>query len=240
MDLIRTIYKELFNVKLLHKAYSSAKGNSIFNEIQVVPDENSRALFKRSEMDYRCMDNMIVCFIRSELLSPPAKEPKKSYVLLVEAFKIRFLLKATKGFLDKTHVASTGSKTVYYFNNKINNVQSSNKYITKIIENFNAASSYDAGTIVNSAGASFAALQPVKSTDAIAITNIAYWKKVLPVEQVVNNADLQDTAAVKPTENCFAVVDIFNTGTINTTYNLFGSSLQLLSPLYTIPFKSKI
>lgn len=240
MDSIKTIYKELFNVKLAHKAYASANGNSIFNEVQVAPDDNTRALFKRYEMDYRCVDNMIVCFIRSELLSPPAKEPKKSYVLLVEAFKIRFLLKATKGFIGKTYVAATGSKSVYYFTNKINNVQSSNKYITKIIENFNAASSYDAGTIVNSAGASFAAVQPVKSTDSIAITNTAFWKKISPVEQVVNNADLQETAVVKPTENCFAVVDIFNTGTTNTTYNLFGSSLELLSPLYTIPFKSKI
>ncbi len=240
MDSIKTIYTELFNVKLEHKAYSSAKGNSIFNELQVGPDENTMALFKRYEMDYRCIDNMIVCFIRSDLLSPPLKEPKKSYVLLVEAFKVRFLLKVTRGFLDKTQVASTGVKTVYYFTNKINNVQSSNKYITKVIETFNAANSYDAGTIVNSAGASFAALQPIKSVDSIAINNTAFWKKLLPVEQVVNNADLQDIAAVNPSENCFAVVDIFNTGTINTTYNLFGSSLQLLSPLYTIPFKSKI
>ena len=240
MDSIKTMYTELFNVKLAHKAYLSAKGNSIFNQIQVAPDENTRALFKRYEIDYRCIDNRIVCFIRSELLSPPAKEPKKSYVLLVEAFKVRFLLKVTRGFIDKTQVASAGVKSVYYFTNKINNVQSSNKYIIKPIENFNAANSYDDGTIVNSAGASFTALQPIKSADSIAITNTAFWKKLLPVEQVVNNADLQDIALVSPSENCFAVVDIFNTGTLNTSYNLFGSSLQLLSPLYTIPFKSKI
>lgn len=240
MDSIKTIYTELFNVKLEHKAYSSAKGNSIFNEVRATPDDNTRALFTRYDMDYRCIDNRIVCFMRSEPLSPPAKEPKKTYVLLVEAFRVRFLLKVTRSFIEKTQVASAGVKTVYYFTNKINNVQSSNKFITKVMENFNAANSYDAGTIVNSAGASFAALQPIKSADLIAITNTAFWKKLLPVEQVVNNADLQDIAVVNPSESCFAVVDIFNTGTINTTYNLFGSSLQLLSPLYSIPFKSKI
>jgi hypothetical protein len=240
MDIIRTIYKELFNVKFVHKAYSSANKTEIFNEVQLVPDENTKVLFNRFGIDYRCTNDTMICFIRSELVTPPAVEPKKPYVPLDAEFKIRFMLTASSGFLNKTYIAAAGSKTVYHFTNKINNVQSSSKYITKVIENYNSAKSYDADTIVNNAGQPFATLQPVNAAGGIAITNPAYWKKVMPSEQVVNNADLEDKAVVKPEENCLAVIDVHKTGTTNATYNLFGSGQQLLSPLYIIPFKSKI
>jgi hypothetical protein len=240
MDIIRTMYKELFNVKLVHKAYSPASKSKIFNEVKIVPDKNTQALFNRFGIGYRCLNNTIVCFIRSELVTPPAAEPKKPYVSLDGAFKVRFLLTASSGFLKNTYVVAAGSKEVYHFTNKINNVQSSSKYITKIIENYNASKSYNAGTVVNNAGQSCVTLQAVNAAGGILITNLAYWKKVLPSEQVVNNADLEDKASVKPEENCFAVIDVYSTGTTNATYDLFGNGQRLLSPVYVIPFKSKI
>ena len=58
----------------------------------------------------------------------------------------------------------------------------------------------------------------------------------------VNNDDLKDVVVVKPGRNCFAVIDIFNNGAINNSYDLFTSSVtqQLKSPAFVIPFKSKI
>jgi hypothetical protein len=240
IDIVRTIYKELFYIKLVHKAYASANGSSIFSEVNVVPDASTKALFKRYEIEYRLINDTIVCFMRSELVTPPNRELKKPFVTLEPEFMIRFLLTASSGFFNRTYIAAAGSSVVYHFTNRINNVQASDRYITKTIENYNAGSSYDAGTVVNSAGEPFASLQPVNAADGIAITNAAYWKKVLPSEQSVNNADIETTAVVKPGEACFAVIDVFNTGTTNATYNLFGSSQQLLSPQFIIPFKSKI
>lgn len=239
-DIIRTIYKELFLIKFEHKAYAASNTAGIFDDIKVVPDEATSILFRRYQIGYRCVHDTVICFMRSELSAPPNKEPKKPFVSLDPEFMIRFLVTATSSFLNKTYTAAAGSKLVYHFTNRINNVQSSNRYISKVMENYVATQSYDAGTVVNNAGEPFVTLQPVNGPDAIAITNTAFWKKVLPSEQVVNNSDLENTASVAPGDTCFAVIDIFNTGTANASYNLFGAGQQLLSPSYFIPFKSKI
>lgn len=238
-EIINTLYKELFNIKLVHPAYATPNGSEIFNQVKVEPDKDTKILFKRLDIDYRCVNDTIICFVRSKLATPPARYPQVSFVTPEADFKIRFLLSVTGNFLGNTYTAAAGSKLVYHFTNTINNVQSSNRYITKVIENYNAANSYDAGTIVNSGGDPFVTLLPVNAAAAISIANNTYWKKVLPSEQVVNNADLQSTDVVKPTATCFAVIDVFNTGTTNAAYNLYGAGQQLLSPLYVIPFKSK-
>lgn len=58
----------------------------------------------------------------------------------------------------------------------------------------------------------------------------------------VNNDDLKNVAVVKPDKTCFGVIDIFNTGAVNSNYELFNEMVtqQMKSPVYSIPFKSKI
>ena len=58
----------------------------------------------------------------------------------------------------------------------------------------------------------------------------------------VNNDDLKNVFTVKPDKTCFGVIDIFNTGAVNSNYALFNENVtqQLKSPAYKIPFKSKI
>jgi len=58
-------------------------------------------------------------------------------------------------------------------------------------------------------------------------------------ETGVNNADLKNVSAVQPEEKCFAVIDIHNNGTINSSYDLFGANNRLLSPIYRIRFLPK-
>lgn len=137
-------------------------------------------------------------------------------------------------------MTSTGSKVVYYFTNRINHVESAKTYISKNIDTSEITKSYDAGVIVSNAGERFATLQPVNSADAIPLSNANFYKKILPLEPMVNNADLADTALVKPATKCFAVIDVFNNGTTNASYNLFGGAKEILSPVYVLPFKSKI
>ncbi len=240
VDVISIIYKELFSVKFIHKAYSPAAGREIFNHLKVIPDENTRSLFSRFGIGYRLVNDTIVCFIRSRLAAPPAREPKQPYVTLDATFQIRLLLFASTVFLSRTFVTATGSKKVYHFTNEINHVQSSSSYINKAVENHDAGKSYDAGTIINSGGEQFVTLNPVNGADGIALTDEGFWKKLLPFEPVVNNADITDTALVKATDNCFAIIDVANTGTTNATYNLYGAGQQLLSPVYVVHFKSKI
>lgn len=240
MDVISTIYKELFQIKLIHKAFTSVSGNQIFEQLNALPDEATQQLFDRLSIGYKCVNDTIICFIQSQLVAPPAKEPKKPFVNITGNVRFRFLLSASNGFFNKTYIAKTGSKVVYYFTNKINNVQSSKPYLSNIVATHDITKSYDAETIVSSAGEPYVTLQPVNSADAIALSNANFWKKILPLETVVNNADLANTTSVNPAKNCFAVIDVFNSGTTNASYNLFGGAKEILSPIYVLPFKSKI
>lgn len=240
MDIISTIYKELFQIKLVHKAFNNANGTQLFQQVTAVPDNETQQLFSRLSIGYKCVNDTIICFIQSQLVAPPAKEPKTPFVNIAGDVKFRFLLTASSGFFNKTYVATTGSKVVYYFTNKINHVESAKTYISKTIDPYSIAKSYDAGIIVSSGGEPYATIQPVNSADAIPLSNANFWKKILPLEPMVNNADLADTAIVKPATNCFAVIDVFNNGTTNASYNLFGGAKEILSPVYVLPFKSKI
>ena len=38
MDIISTIYKELFQIKLVHKAFNNANGTQLFQQVTAVPD----------------------------------------------------------------------------------------------------------------------------------------------------------------------------------------------------------
>jgi hypothetical protein len=240
MDITRLTYKELFTVKLLHTGYVSATGSNLFNKLAIIPDTETQALFNRYGMGYRLTNGSIVCFIRAEYMAAPAREPKKPYISINENFAVRFLITAQTEFFSSTFIAAAGKELVYHFTNKANNVQSGKSLLTKPLENFTISRSYDQGTLVTSAGELFTTLQPVNASDVIPITNAAYWKKVLPVEQVVNNADLKALSMVKPEKPCLAVIDVFTSGIPNNAYALFGAGQELLSPVYTISFKSKI
>ena len=57
----------------------------------------------------------------------------------------------------------------------------------------------------------------------------------------VNNDDLKPVSVAEPGETCFGVIDVFNAGAINNTYDLFSGADQTLnSPGYSIRFISKI
>ncbi|WP_153801269.1 hypothetical protein [Foetidibacter luteolus] len=239
IDIIRTIYKELFTVKFLHSGYGQASHNAFGNAIAIEPDAATKQLLAGYQADYRLLGNTLVCFIRSQLISPPAKEPKKPYTLFTGDTRLRFMLYGITDFFGKTYAVATGSKTVYQFTNKISNVQTGEKMLNKALASHTVVNNYDAGTIVKKGTQLYVSLQPVSAAANIQVTNTAFWKSI-PFEQVVNNADLADTATVKPDKECFAVIDIHNSGMANNSYNLFGAGSRLMSPVYSIRFKSKV
>lgn len=240
MDIARLTYKELFTIKLIHGGYEAPAGSDLFNKIKIIPDEETNKLFKGYNIVFRCINDSLVCFIRAEYISPPHKEPKKPFIFFNIDFRIRFLVTAQSEFISNTFVTAAGKEAVYHFTNKIDHVQGSKNLLSKPLEGFVLSKNYDAGTLVSNSGELYTSLQPVKASDIIQLTNAAYWKKVLPVEPVVNNADLAEVSTLKPEQPCLAVIDIFNSGTANASYNLFGPGQQLLSPVYSISFKSKI
>jgi len=118
-DIIHLIYKELFTVKFLHSAYGPLRNNLIADEIEIEPDQATRELFANHNVDYRFIGDTLICFIRIELLSPPSSNPPP-YVKFSDTVLIRFLMKASTGFLSKTNVVATGATEVYQFSNQAN------------------------------------------------------------------------------------------------------------------------
>src|SRR5690606_14297185 len=182
------------------------------------------------------------CLIRSRLFAPPGTDQKVPFVPFLAEVRIRLLMYVTRDFMDRTAVVSTGKNQVYHFSNRINNVIGPDAFVSRAIDAFDAGNNYITGTIVREGGQLYQALRPVFASENIPISDPAFWQECVPVEQLVNNADLQETGSLELEDPCFAVIDIFNTGTTNNVYNLFviGPDNQLRSPVYNVRFKSKI
>ncbi len=242
MDIVSTIYQELFSVKFLHSGYGMQPSDTIARDIELTPDEGTKKLFAGYNISYRVLNDTLVCFIRSKLFNPPARNPKVPFISFFGDIHIRFLMFATQSFINKTGVVAAGKDQVYQFSNTIDNVIATDKFINKPVGIYDANKDYDADAIVVQSGQLFITVRPVLTIDNIAINDIAYWKQISPVEQLVNNADLADADTLELKETCFAVIDIHNNGTTNTSYDLFGSlpDNQLQSPVYSLKFNSKI
>ena len=113
-------------------------------------------------------------------------------------------------------------------------------FLNQQIEAFDISKDYLAGTIVEDVGDMYAARKTISHLDNIPITNEDNWEDVGDRgDQWVNNKDLVNVTDVRPADSCFAVIDIYYTGTTDD-YKLFNLSGQLLSPVYTLSLKSRI
>ena len=192
IESVGTIYRPLFTITFLHSGYETPLENFLQKGMTVVPDEATKKLFINYQMDYRFFNNMLTCFIQCVLVAPPAPEPKSTFVSIDGDIRLRFLLRNSSDFFDKTWITAPGSEKLYRFSNKINNVAG--------------------GVLLLSAG------------------------------PVVGDADLTNAAAVDTDEDCLGVIDMYNSGTTNSSYDLLdaGNVLFNPAPAFTIKFQSKI
>ena len=241
IDIVNSIYTTLFTVHFIHSGYQTPTESFFSQGMSISPDQYTGAIFSEYRMNYRFFNDTLICFIQTEYFNPPATDPKVPAFPLTDNVKLRFLLNTRDDFFGKTYVAAAGNKKVYQFSNKINNAGGGNLYLSASVENFASAKDYENGTIVQDGGNLYSTLQPVKGVDHIAITNVGFWKQLEPLQQVVNNADLEDATTVKADEACFGVIDMYNSGTTNSSYDLLDVSEKLFSPapVFTIKFESK-
>jgi hypothetical protein len=234
-----TIYSELFNVTFVHSGYETPLDKFISRSITVVPDEGTKQLFAEYKMSYRFFNNVLICFVQSSLFAPPAPDPKVPFMQIDNSTKIRFLIKNSGDFFDETFVTAGANKKIYQFSNKIMNASSTDIFLSAPVENYNSANDYSQGTIVQDGVNLFGALKT--AAGGIPLTNTIFWQKLTPVEQVVNNADLEDAAVVKADEDCLAVIDMFKSVT-TPPYNFFDPGDKLLNPApsFKIQFQSTL
>ncbi|HWH61772.1 MAG TPA: hypothetical protein VNS50_00780 [Ginsengibacter sp.] len=237
-----SIYRPFFTVQFIHNGYQTPMENFFSQGIAITPDKDTQTILSDYKMGFRFFNDTLICFIRSKPFNPPATDPEIPAFTITGDIKIRFLMKTRNDFFGKTYVAAAGNKKVYQFSNKINNAGGGNLFLSAPVENHVVAKDYDGGTIVQDGGKLYTSLQFVKAVDSIVITNNDFWKPLEPLQQVVNNADLQDATIVNADDKCFGVIDMYNSGTTNSSYNLFDVSEKLFKPppLFIIKFESKL
>lgn len=224
----------------MHSAYQTPLENFLSVAMSVTVDTNTKELFKNYKMNFGFYDDTLVCFIQCSPSNPPAVEPKVPSVKIDGDIKMRFLIRSTADFFNKTFTVPAGNRSIYQFSNKINNVSGGVNFLTAPVEPHQVAKDYDGDTIVEDGGFLYTSKKAVKAADNIPITDTNFWKILQATEQVVNNADLLDAASAGTDENCFAVLDMYNSGTTNNSYKLFDSGAKLFNPppSFTIKFES--
>lgn len=242
MDVIQLLYERLFAIRFLHLGYGTPASNSISGALNFAPDSRTKRLFRDYQMAYKVFDNVLVCFIRSRFLPPSDANSKAPYVPFLGEIQIRFLMQANQEFLSRTAIVAHNSSLVYHFSNRIDNRVGADLFASRIIETYSAGNDYASGTIVRQGAELFQTLRPISGSQDIPINDSNFWQEVLPVEPLVNNADIQDADFPKLESPCLGVIDIFSSGTSNTAYDLFesGPEGQLRSPIYHLRFKSRI
>ena len=137
VDTIKIAYKELFTVALIHPSFETIytykdpvtntnktiTSSSILNAVSVEPDAATKKLFTNYGIGFRNSNNLISCFLRTQLQQPHIKLPVN--------VRIRFLLKQKADFLYRTNIKAAGSRQVYRFTNENNTIDSGIKHITK-------------------------------------------------------------------------------------------------------------
>jgi hypothetical protein len=240
-ETVSTIYQELFVIKFTHPGYENPHEDFINEAIRIVPDKSTEEVFKKYKIDYRFYTNTLVCFIECVLVNSPVREPKVPFVTIPADMQMRFLVTSSSDFAAKTYVVAAGSTHTYQFSNKINHTNGGLVLLTAPVEDYSITRDYEIGTLVQDGGNLFTTLKNVLAANHIPITDTAFWKQLQTVEQVVNNADLQSNAVVNIDSVCFAVIDMYKTGTTNSDYQLFDSQDQLFHPApeFAILFKSR-
>ena len=119
-DIIQLLCKELFTVRFIHSAYGFSRKSFIAQNISIEPDRATRVLFTNHSVDYHFINDTLVCYIRTEVLSPPVSGPRTPFIKFDSPVLIRFLVKASTDFLNRTNVISAGAQQNYYFTNQAN------------------------------------------------------------------------------------------------------------------------
>lgn len=115
IDIIRSIYQELFTVTLLHDGYGTPRPGFIGGDLRIDPDDETIFLFKNYDISYRFFTNTLVCFMRcADAL------PRVPFTPFTTPVRMRFFINANSVFLSKTVVEPVGVQQLYQFTNQVN------------------------------------------------------------------------------------------------------------------------
>ena len=143
IDKVHSTYKELFTIKLVHPGFEltypylhhvshnpkTLTISSIFSVLSFEPDTATQNLFAGCSIDFRCGNNMVICYTRSNAQKP--------YIMLPHDSSLRFMIQVQTSFISKTDVVAAGSSKVYQFTNVDRSGTVGNRFINKVATGVN-------------------------------------------------------------------------------------------------------
>ena len=143
VDSIVTSFRSLFSIRLDHAGYERTVDgivtSSIFNDLKVQPDENTRVMSANYGLGFSSSNNALVCYVRSA--------GSKSFQPFPDTTRIRLLVTASSTFLRKTVVEPAGSVQVYQFTNEGRTGGGADKYLTKNVGGVSADDLFAVGVV---------------------------------------------------------------------------------------------
>lgn len=256
--MISVNYQPLFTIELLHNYFASGACTDFI----ITPTARTVNVLNGYKIKTKQYGHKLFTAIQSDP-SIPAGQPPKPFIIPGADMQLTFFLQLNNPlFFNYTALPfSNPANNIYYFTNKSNNIHNGKNLLSDdVFVTENAAltwlpsrSTYqlpphtpavdievskfdnppDHFTLVLSKHINLGTDASSFTLDLAALPPGKYKLKVNADEQIIYLNDELNSAQT------FAVIDIYNDGTIQNNYQLLDASRQLNAPLFTVQFLSR-
>lgn len=233
MDIIVQKYKILFNLQLVLESFEGDL-NQYFS---VQPDEASEAVLAHYQTLSKKQKSAATFLIRTEHAGPADGEP---WVSIDDTDKFLLQVKMKENsFLPNTHLAAYDlDNQVLFITNATVNMTGNELLLSKKLESYASANTYEKGFLVKSGTTNYKALQPSSPADAHGVLETDYWK---PITQIgISQADLVDRSSLAELVDLSTIllIEIDSSSSLNNNYRLLNASDKVREVNYIIRFQS--
>lgn len=185
--MVTTKYQVLFKLVIQHDYY----GNSQFDDLYIVPDEQTSILFNNYKIICRASNNIITAMISTA--------ENKPLVTLDSRTLFRFYVFIKGGiFKNISSLQLINTKDMlYYFGNRRGNKSNGRLYLSSPVPAYKNTETYEAGTIIKNGNRVFECIKANSNTDKHDTAQTDYWRDIL-IHQAKYLSDYSNTKTYNP------------------------------------------
>ncbi|MEJ7679296.1 MAG: hypothetical protein WKG06_15855 [Segetibacter sp.] len=167
--MVTTNYQILFSIKLEHDYY----GNNSFDDLMMVPSEETCQLLKDYKIVFRNLENVLVAMIQTK--------NNKPVIDLSGSMLFRFYLSLkNSSFLNFSSLSiNNTTRQFYYFSNRRVNKKNERLYLSSPVPIYSDSNNYEVGTIVSNASRVFECIKANSNADKHDTTDTAFWRDII-------------------------------------------------------------
>lgn len=185
--MVTTKYQVLFKMVIQHDYY----GNNQFDDLYIVPDDQTSILFNNYKIICRASSNTITAMISTV--------ESKPLVTLDSGIFFRFHVFLKGGIfknISSLQLINTKDR-LYYFGNRRGTKSSSRLYLSSPVPAYKNAETYEAGAIVKNGNRVFECIKANSNADKHDTAQAAFWRDIL-IHQAKYLADYSNTKTYNP------------------------------------------